>query len=1000
MKQMKRILSLVLAFTMLVSMFSVGIFSTAAETATYRLGDADLDGVVNIFDVTHIQKGLAKYEGYMDYSSGEAKDTIDFAAADVDVDGYVNIFDVTYIQRHLASYDDGYGIGEEKTFGDDVVDPTIPTTPTEDESVEGYYLVGNLNGVAYWDASQITPDRKLKDADGDGIYTLDWTFYDGDEIKVVAYDGTSITRWYKDGTDPDGDQNYKLTDTGNKTGLCTVSFDPTGSQGWSYIYFTVQQKTVEPTQAETVEPTQGEATGDQPTQAETDAPTAEPTTAPVGGPGYYLVGQLNGANYWFVDDTAADRKLTDEDGDGIYTLDWTFYNNDEIKVVAYDGTTITRWYKGTEDGDNPNYTLTDAGNKTGLCTVSFDPTGSQGWSYTYLTVQKKTVVEPTQAETEAPTQEETEAPTQEPTQAETDEPTAEPTQGEATDDDPTTAPTQEETDAPTDEPTVAPKAEAGYYLVGTLNTANYWFVDDTATDRMLTDEDGDGIYTLDWTFYNNDEIKVVAYDGTTITRWYKGTEDGDNPNYTLTDAGNKTGLCTVSFDPTGSQGWSYTYLTVQKKTVVEPTQAETDEPTQEETEAPTQEPTEEETEAPTDEPTEEPTQNEATDDDPTVAPTDEPTEETEAPTAEPTDPPVVIPAGYYLVGTLDGADCWFVDETSADRMLVENESNEGEYMLDWTFVDGDEIKVAYFDGTEITDFFKGDGEPVYTISAIKAGENTIYFRPEGNEGWSYTYFTVPDHEVEVDYHLVGYINGADYGIEGDSSNVGDYKFVDGKLTATFTATSYVMVKTSDNAKWYMTDGWAGEVSSATLYNTNNIGTEANKLYVPGGVEVTFTLVDNGDDTFTLSYVTAAQEETEAPTQEPTQAPTEEEIPDGGGSDLTDPTEDETEDTLPAGYYLVGKLNGVSLWDAGTLSADRQVKDDDGDGIYTLYWTFYGGDELKVVYFDGTSITQWYGDGANYSIGATSNKTGDCLLKFDPTGSQGWSYTWFTVNRVS
>ena len=41
--------------------------------------------------------------------------------------------------------------------------------------------------------------------------------------------------------------------------------------------------------------------------------------------------------------------------------------------------------------------------------------------------------------------------------------------------------------------------------------------------------------------------------------------------------------------------------------------------------------------------------------------------------------------------------------------------------------------------------------------------------------------------------------------------------------------------------------------SATLYNTDK-GINADKLFVPGGTEVTFTLVDNGDDTYALSYV--------------------------------------------------------------------------------------------------------------------------------------------------
>ena len=116
----------------------------------------------------------------------------------------------------------------------------------------------------------------------------------------------------------------------------------------------------------------------------------------------------------------------------------------------------------------------------------------------------------------------------------------------------------------------------------------------------------------------------------------------------------------------------------------------------------------------------------------------------------------------------------------------------------------------------------------------------------------------PDY-VPYDYYLFGYINGANYGCEEDSSNLGDYLFVDGQLTVTFTADSYIGVKeVNPNAKygaevvaWYMTDGWQGEVTSVTLYNSSSLSS-ADKLYVPGGVELTITITKSGD-TVLLSY---------------------------------------------------------------------------------------------------------------------------------------------------
>ncbi|MBE6924504.1 MAG: hypothetical protein E7466_04610 [Ruminococcaceae bacterium] len=110
-------------------------------------------------------------------------------------------------------------------------------------------------------------------------------------------------------------------------------------------------------------------------------------------------------------------------------------------------------------------------------------------------------------------------------------------------------------------------------------------------------------------------------------------------------------------------------------------------------------------------------------------------------------------------------------------------------------------------------------------------------------------------EPNKDYYLFGYINGADYACEADFENIGIYLFVDGKLTTKFSQPSYVAVKTGDNGKWFMTNGWQGEVSSVTLYNTSITGNSSDKMYVPGNVEVTFTLVENSDGSLTLSYTT-------------------------------------------------------------------------------------------------------------------------------------------------
>ena len=112
--------------------------------------------------------------------------------------------------------------------------------------------------------------------------------------------------------------------------------------------------------------------------------------------------------------------------------------------------------------------------------------------------------------------------------------------------------------------------------------------------------------------------------------------------------------------------------------------------------------------------------------------------------------------------------------------------------------------------------------------------------------------------VAQDYYLFGYINGADYGCGDDLANLGAYKFVNNKVTVTFTDDSYVAVKTGDNASFYMTNGWVGEATSVTLHKfTDPNSVSANKLLISTGQTVTFTLVDNLNGTLTLSYTVDA-----------------------------------------------------------------------------------------------------------------------------------------------
>ena len=167
-----------------------------------------------------------------------------------------------------------------------------------------------------------------------------------------------------------------------------------------------------------------------------------------------------------------------------------------------------------------------------------------------------------------------------------------------------------------------------------------------------------------------------------------------------------------------------------------------------------------------------------------------------------------------------------------------------------------------------------EADGIYTITfAVTAGDhelkvtNGTWDHAWGVDGGNYAFYKAADGEVTVkfdgavvtvegtdnrpveekDYCLVGWINGADYGCNDDYENIGEYLFVDGTLTATFTEDSYIFVKSTDNANWYLANAYTEETSATFVMG----GSE--KMKVPGGVELTFTLVVNEDGSVTVSY---------------------------------------------------------------------------------------------------------------------------------------------------
>ena len=200
---------------------------------------------------------------------------------------------------------------------------------------------------------------------------------------------------------------------------------------------------------------------------------------------------------------------------------------------------------------------------------------------------------------------------------------------------------------------------------------------------------------------------------------------------------------------------------------------------------------------------------------------------------------------YFLYGWIDGADVIadtnkFVDGklnitfTASDNYVFVKNSNGVGYMTNGWLGQGVTSAVL---GTSYT-----NGDKLH----VPAGEYEFSLVDNGDGTLTLSYTKVGAEEpAEVDYYLAGYINGNDVGIEADSANFGDYKFVDGKVSVTLTETSYVVVKDSSGVQY-----WAETYCTDTTVTLKAGAGE--KMMVPAG-EQTFSLVVNADGTLTLSY---------------------------------------------------------------------------------------------------------------------------------------------------
>ena len=127
---MKKFLSILLT----TCLFVVSIVPVMAvennATATYLMGDVDLDGRITVKDTTLIQKFVAALE---DLHPNK------YAVADVDNNGNVNVKDATMIQKKIAGIINEFPVRDEESKDEVTTTPdeTIPEKPNEPDVTEG-----------------------------------------------------------------------------------------------------------------------------------------------------------------------------------------------------------------------------------------------------------------------------------------------------------------------------------------------------------------------------------------------------------------------------------------------------------------------------------------------------------------------------------------------------------------------------------------------------------------------------------------------------------------------------------------------------------------------------------------------------------------------------------------------------------------------------------------------------------------------------------------------
>lgn len=174
----KRFLSIILTLALLLSVVTV-VGTVASADSVNKIGDCDMNGIIDITDARIIQRSTVKLVNLSDTQK---------ILADVNKDGYITITDVTHLQKYLAGIP-GVTLPEDTTQpSTDTTGTTMkPTTPTNP-------VISNNITIRFTNNQSWT-----------SVYAYVWNSKSGTEAK--AWPGEKMTL---DTTNDYGEQIFKM----------------------------------------------------------------------------------------------------------------------------------------------------------------------------------------------------------------------------------------------------------------------------------------------------------------------------------------------------------------------------------------------------------------------------------------------------------------------------------------------------------------------------------------------------------------------------------------------------------------------------------------------------------------------------------------------------------------------------------------------------------------------------------------------------------------------